>query len=73
MMVGPIPQIASKIDMNIPADAKAANQVRTRMANGTLRFIAAPVCIADRKSSQTIGGSSSPLLDAKNMAAKPHL
>jgi len=40
-MVGPIPQSASKIDKNIPVDAKAANQVRTRIANGCFNFVTA--------------------------------
>ena len=34
MICGPISRIASKIDKYIPADARAANQVRTRIANG---------------------------------------
>jgi hypothetical protein len=39
IMVGPIPQTASKIDKNIPADARAANHVRTRMATGGFKFV----------------------------------
>ena len=34
IMCGPISRTASKIDKYIPADANAANQVRTRIANG---------------------------------------
>ena len=40
-MCGPMSSIASKIDKNIPAEAKAPNHVRIRIANGCFNFVTA--------------------------------
>jgi hypothetical protein len=38
-MCGPISRTASKIDKYMPTDAKAANQVRTRITNGRFTVV----------------------------------